>query len=84
MQRRLDWSLRLFHISLIGLFLAGALAGLAIRWGWSDGAGLCNLAVVAAVLCAAGARVWTWWLRQRLRDVDFSAGAGYYRLEHLR
>jgi hypothetical protein len=84
MCRHLNWTVRVFQLSLAVLLVAGAGLGLTIRYGWTDWSGFCNVAVLTAALCAGASRVVQWRMRHGLREVDFSAGAGYYRLEHMR
>jgi hypothetical protein len=83
MRRRLLWSLRVFHLSLAGLLVAGVLAAAAWQYERDDLIRLCNGAIVAAAVVACGARCWQWSVQRAIRRVDFSVGPGHYTIDPL-
>jgi len=84
MSRRLLWSLRVFHIALAVLLLAGVCSAAARQYDRVDLARLCNAAIVAAALTAGAARVWQWAAQRAIRRADFSVGPGDYGIDSLR
>ncbi len=83
MQRRLQWSLRAFKISLGILFLAGALSAGAWQYHRADLTGVCSAAIAIAAASAGAARCWQWCVQRAIRRADFSVGPGHYGLDGL-